>query len=109
MLIGGRNLKCLDELADGLLRDGVAASQVLELFVGIRYAAFPHDRLDRLCHHFPGLVEIGRDDRCVELQLADAFQGRRAGELRVAQGDTHVAQDRGVTQVALQARNGKLR
>src|SRR5512134_3378452 len=84
------------------------AGEFLEAVVGIRHAVAAHHGLDRLRQDFPGLLQFGGHARRVGFELGEPEQAGVAAQQAVAEGHAHVAQDRGIGEVALPARDRQL-
>jgi hypothetical protein len=56
--------------------DGLAARDLLELFVRTGHTEAAHHGLDRFGQHLPGAVQVGGQRRFIEFQLVQAGQQR---------------------------------
>src|SRR5690348_11980298 len=84
LLVGTGEVQRIDENAQRLTRDALAARQRLQLLVGFGQAVAAHHGLDRFGEHFPGYVEVGNDAVAIDFELAEALFERGESDQRVA-------------------------
>src|SRR5690606_32493370 len=102
-----RDLQLLDEGSEAVLRDTLAAGQLLELLVGLRDVVSAHDRLDRLRKHLPGLIQILAQPVRVGPDPAKCPTEVVVSQHAVSDSDANTAENCAVSEIPLKATDGQ--